>query len=145
MLEKEDYPIDATDTSYVDDVRMVQMSQSIAEANTRLKDRTEQHLHHGQHLGLTFAPGKSELLYCLPLNSKHKNISLSSHPPLRVMNTTIMPKRQIKYLGVYIDESLSFLYHASMAASQGSRVLGSLDSYETGHTVSLHILHTTWH
>jgi len=92
MLEKEDYPIDATDTSYVDDVRMVQMSQSIAEANTRLKDRTEQHLHRGQHLGLTFAPGKSELLYCLPLNSKHKNISLSSHPPLRVMNTTIMPK-----------------------------------------------------
>jgi len=127
MLEKQHYPADATDTSYVNDVCMVQMSQSIAEANTLLEDRTEQHLHRGLHLGLTFAPSKSELLYCLPLTSKFKNISLSSHPPLQVMNTTITPKRQIKYLGVYIDESLSFLHHASMAASQGSRVLGSFN------------------
>jgi ribonuclease HI len=126
MLEKQDDPT-AVDTSYVDDVCMVQMSYSIAEANTLLEDRTEQYLHRGLHLGLSFAPSKSELLYCLPLNSKHKNISLSSHPPLRVMNTTIMPKRQIKYLGVYIDESLSFLHHASMAASQGNRVLSSLN------------------
>jgi len=106
---------------------MVQMSHSIAEANTLLEDRTEQHLHRGLHLGLTLAPSKSELLYCLPLNSKYKNISLSSHPPLRVMNTTIIPKRQFKYLGVYIDESLSFLHHASTAASQGNRVLGSFN------------------
>ena len=125
MLEKEDYPADTTDTSYVDDVCMVQMSPSIAEANNLLEERTEQHLHRGLHLGLTFSPNKSELLYCLPLTSKNKNISLSSHPPLRVMNTTITPKRQIKYLGVYIDESLSFLHHASMAASQGNRILGS--------------------
>jgi len=125
MLEKQHYPTDATDTSYIEDVCMVQMSHSIAEANTLLEDRTNQHLNRGLHLGLTFAPSKSELLYCLPLNSKHKNISLSSHPPLRVMNTTIIPKRQIKYLGVYIDESLSFLYHASMAVSQGNQILGS--------------------
>jgi ribonuclease HI len=124
MLEKQEDPT-AIDTSYVDDVCMIQMSHSIAEANTLLEDRTEQHLRRGVHLGLSFAPSKTELLYCLPLNSKHKNISLSSHPPLRVMNTTIIPKRQIKYLGVYIDESLSFLHHASMAASQGNQVLGS--------------------
>jgi len=43
------------------------------------------------------------------------------------MNTTIIPKRQIKYLGIYIDESLSFLHHASMAASQANRVLGSFN------------------
>src|SRR3978361_467164 len=127
MLEKQNYPTDATDTSYVDDVCMVQMAKSIAEANTLLEDRTEQYLHRGLHLGLTFAPSKSELLYCLPRNSKHKNVSLSSHPPLRVMKTTIMPKRQIKYLDVYIDESLSFLHHASMAASQGNGVLGSFN------------------
>jgi len=127
MLEKQHYPTDATDTSYVEDVCMIQISHSIAEANTLLEDRTNQHLHRGLYLGLTFAPSKSELLYCLPLNSKHKNISLSSHPPLRVMNTTIIPKRQIKYLGVYIDGSLSFLYHAPMAASQGNQVLGSFN------------------
>jgi len=144
-LEKQHYPTDATDTSYVDNVCMVQMSHSIAEANTLLEDRTNQHLIRGLHLGLSFAPSKSELLYCLPLNSKHKNISLSSHPPLRVMNTTIIPKRQIKYLGVYIDKSLSFLYHASMAASQGNQVLGSFNFYDTGHEVSRRMLHTTWH
>jgi len=127
MLEKQHYPTDAVDTSYVDDVCMVQMSSTIAQANTLLEDRTEEYLRRGQFLGLTFSPDKAELLYCLPLTSKHKNISLSSHPPLRVMNTTITPTRQIKYLGIHIDESLSFLHHASMAASQGKRILGSLN------------------
>jgi len=127
MLEKQHYPTDAIDTSYVDDVCMVQMSPSVAQANTLLQDRTEEHLWRGQLLGLTFSPNKAELLYCLPLTSKNKNISLSSHPPLRVMNTTITPMRQIKYLGIHIDESLSFLHHASMAASQGKRILGSLN------------------
>jgi len=142
MLEKQDYPADAIDTSYVDDVCTVQMSQSIAEANTLLEERTEQHLNCGQHLGLTFAPSKSELLYCLQLNSKHKNISLTSHPPLQVMNTTIIPKRQIKYLGIYIDESLSFLHHASMAASQANRVLGSFNFLRyRSRGVPAHIAH----
>ena len=142
MLEKQHYPADATDTSYVDDVSMVQMSQSIAKANSLLEDRTEQHLYRGWHLGLTFAPSKSELLYCLPLTSKFKNISLSSHPPLRVMNTTITPKRQIKYLGVYIEESLSFLHHASTAASQGNSVRGSFNFLRhRSHGIPAHIAH----
>jgi hypothetical protein len=140
--------MDTTDTSYVDDVCMVPMVKSVAEANTLLGDRTEQHLHRGLHLGLTFAPSKSELLYCLPRNSKHKNVSLSSYPPLRFMNTTIIPKRQIKYLGVYIDESLSFLHHVSMAASQGNRVLGSFNflryrSREVPAHVAHHLVFTT--
>jgi ribonuclease HI len=125
MLEKPHYPSDAVDTSYIDDVCMVQTSRTIARANTLLEDRTEQHLLRGLHLGLTFSPAKTELLYCLPGTSKNKNISLSSHPPLRIMNTTILPKRTIKYLGVYIDESLTFLHHAAMAAARGSQVLGS--------------------
>ena len=81
MLEKQDYPTDATDTSYVDDVCMVQMSHSIAEANTLLEDRTEQHLHRGLHLGLTFAPSKSELLYCLPLTANTKISAFPLIPP----------------------------------------------------------------
>jgi len=38
-----------------------------------------------------------------------------------------MATRQIKYLGVFIDESLSFLHHATMAAAKGNETLGSLD------------------
>jgi len=103
MLEKQHHPSNAVDTSYVDDVCIVQMSTTVSRANTLLKERTECHLRNGIHLGLTFATPKTELLYCLPLNSKNKNKSLSSHPPLQMLNTTISAKRQIKYLGVFID------------------------------------------
>jgi len=119
MLKKRHYPADATDTSYVDDVCMIQTSRSIARAITLLEDRSEQHLTNGASIGLTFSPDKSELLHCLPSSSKHKQISLSSRPPPRIRNRTIMPARHIKYLGVHIDESLSFTYHATMCGGFG--------------------------
>jgi len=127
MLEKSHQPHDMIDTYYVDDVCMVQMLTTIARANTLLEERTEEHLSRGVHLGLTFTPPKTELLYCPPLTSKDKNRSLSAHPPLRINNNTIAVTRQIKYLGVYIDESLSFLRHATMAVAKGNWVLGSLN------------------
>ena len=126
MLEKEHYPTDAIDTSYVDDVCMVQMSHTVSRNNTHLEERVEQHLENGVRLGLSFALPKTELLYCLPLTSKDKNKSLSSHPPLRILNTTIPAKRQIRYLGVSINESLTFNHHATMAAARGNKILGSL-------------------
>jgi ribonuclease HI len=127
MLEKQENPTDAIDTSYVDDVCMVQLSHTVSEANVRLEERTEQHLERGAPIGLRFATSKTELLYCLPLTSKDKNKSLSSHPPLRVLGDTISAGRQIKYLGVFIDESLTFKYHATMAAARANKVLGSLN------------------
>jgi hypothetical protein len=126
MLEQQHYLDDAIDTSYVDDVCMVQLSHTVSEANIRLEERTEQHLEHGAPLGLRFATSKTELLYCLPLTSKDKKKSLASYPPLRVLGTTITAGRQIKYLGVFIDESLTFKYHATMAAARAHKVLGSL-------------------
>jgi len=126
MLEKQHHHYEATDTSDVDDVCMVQMLPTVSRANTLLEERTDQHLQRGSCLGLTFAPPKTELLYCLPLTSKDNNKSLASHPPLQIGNNTIMATRQIKYLGVFIDESLSFLHHATMAAAKGYKTLGSL-------------------
>ena len=127
ILEKEDYPSDAVDTSYVDNVYMVQMSQSVTKANTLLEERTEQRLEKGAHLGLTFATSKMELLYCLPLTRKDKCLILASHLPLRILDTTFIASRQIKYLGVFIDESLTFSYHATIAAAHGNKILGSLN------------------
>jgi hypothetical protein len=92
MLEREHYPADTIDTSYVDDICMVQLSHTVSRANTLLAERTEQYLKSGICLRLTFASPKTELLYCLPLNSKDKNKSLSSHPPLRILDTTIFAK-----------------------------------------------------
>jgi len=43
------------------------------------------------------------------------------------MNTTILPQRHIKYLGVHIDESLTFAHHAAMVAARSSQVLGSFN------------------
>jgi ribonuclease HI len=127
MLEKQSDSSNTIDTSYVDDICMIQLSPTISEANTHLEERTELYLESGVHLGLTFAPSKTELLYGLPLTSKDKNLSLTSHPPLRILNTTITAKREIKYLGVFIDESLTFKYHATMAAARANKVLGSLN------------------
>ena len=102
----------------------------------------EQHLEKGAHLGLTFATSKTELLYCLPLTSKDKRQSLASHPPLRILNTTITAKQQIKYLGIFIDESLSFSYHATMAAACGNKILGSLNFLRhRSHGIPAHIAH----
>jgi len=61
------------------------------------------------------------------LTSKDKNKSLSTHPPISIKNNTITATRQIKYLGVHIDESLSFSHHATMAAANGNQALGSLN------------------
>ena len=127
MLENQNESTDAINTSYMDDVCMVQLSSSVPKANARLEERTEQHLENGAYLGLTFATPKTELLYCLPLTSKDKNKSLSSHRPLRVLGVTMLAERQIKYLGVFIDESLTFKYHSLMAAARASKVLGSLN------------------
>jgi len=106
---------------------MVQLSRSVPEANTHLEERPERHLAKGIQLGLTFATSKTELLYCLPLTSKDKSKSLSSHLPLRLLGTTISVRRQIKNLGEFIDESLTFKHHAAMAAARGNKVLASLN------------------
>ena len=121
---------------------MVQMSPTVSRANTQLEERTNQHLQKGAHLELTFAPPKTELLYYLPLTSRDKNKSLASHPPLRIGNNTITPTRQIKYLGVFIDESLCFLHHTTMAADKGNKTLCSLDFLRYwSHGIPTHIAH----
>ena len=77
MLEKQHYTADAIDTSYVDDVCMVQLSHTVSKANVCLEERTEQHLENGTPLGLPFAISKTELVYSLPLTSKDKKKSLT--------------------------------------------------------------------
>jgi len=123
MLERHQHQTKSIDTSYVDDICMVQLSTTVSEANNDLEERTKRYLENGTHLGLTFAMSKTDLLYCLPCTSRDKSKSLISYPRLRVLGTTIPAKRQIRYLGVFIDESLTFKYHATMAATRGNKIL----------------------
>jgi len=142
ILERHQHQTNSIDTSYVDDICMVQLSTTVSEANNHVEERTERYLENGTHLGLTFAMSKTDLLYCLPRKSRDKCKSLSSHPPLRVLGTTIPAKRQIRYLGVFIDESLTFKYHATMSATRGNKILGSLNSlrHRSG-SIPTHICH----
>jgi hypothetical protein len=126
MLEVQHTPGHELNISYIDDTILLQSSVSITRAIRSLQEHSEYQLARGRHLGLTVSPSKSELLHRLPLTSKDKTTVLSYHPPLPIVDHTIPPSRSLKYLGIHIDESLTFKKHAITAASLGKSSLGAL-------------------
>jgi ribonuclease HI len=126
MLEVTHQPGRELTVSYVDDTGFLQSANSKTFALQRLKERMAYHTERGKHLGLRFSPPKSELLHCLPSASHHKIVELSTLPQLSINDQIITPTRSIKYLGIKIDESLTFTQHALRAASAGKATLGSL-------------------
>jgi hypothetical protein len=140
MLEVQHQPSHELNISYVDDTGFLQSSLTIPFAIRRLKERSEFHIERGKHLGLRFSPPKSELLYCLPRSSKDKANDLSLHPPLIINDQPIPPSRSIKYLGIHIDESLTFKQHALSAASYGKSTLSALLFLRYwGNSIPVHI------
>jgi hypothetical protein len=125
MLEVQHQPARQLNISYVDDTSLLQSSLSVQFAITRLKERSEYHIDRGKHLGLRVSPPKSEHLHCFPNFRQHKK-DLSNHPPLIINDQTISPSRSIKYLGIHIDESLTFQQHAISAAAKGKSALSCL-------------------
>jgi hypothetical protein len=147
MMENQHKPIHERQLSYVDDIGQLQSSPNLKKATRRLKERVDYQMGRGQHLALQFAYGKSELLHCIPYSSKDKTIPLTSLPTVTVGNEEVLPQRQVKYLGVYIDESLSFSYHATRAAARGRQALGSALFLRHKHRglpayVANHLTHT---
>jgi hypothetical protein len=126
MLEIQHQPTRELNISYVDDTSFLQSSLSVHFAIKRLKERSEYHIDRGKHLGLRFSPPKSELLHCFPNFRQNKTEDLSHYPPLIINNQTISPTRSIKYLGIHIDESLTFKQHPISAAAKGKSALSSL-------------------
>jgi ribonuclease HI len=126
MLEVQHNPGHEINTSYLDDTSLLQSSVSIPHTIRWLRERSQYQIACGKHLGLSFSPSKSELLHCLPRDSKAKAKDLCHHPPLTINDRTIQPSRSIKYLGVHIDESLTFKQHAIASASHAKAALGAL-------------------
>jgi hypothetical protein len=127
MLEIQHKPTRELNISYVDDTSFLQSSRFVQFAIKRLKERSEYHIERGKHIGLCFSPPKSELLHCLPkLSNKDKAKDLSHHPPLIINDQTISPSQSIKYLGIHIDESLTFKQYTISVAAKGKSVLSSL-------------------
>ena len=80
---------------------------------------------------MTFAVNNSELLQIIPVNTNSRFKQESRNTALSYQSTdlktiTIMPSPTIKYLGVILDESLTFSLHAKAAAAKGLQALGSV-------------------
>jgi hypothetical protein len=65
-------------------------------------------------------------MFCFPASSSFKRIEPKDHPALIVDDRRTLPKRSLKYLGVHLDESLTFKQHSLAAAATGLKHLGSL-------------------
>jgi hypothetical protein len=124
-LENKNKAGDVTDTSYVDDVSIVAAAARPNTVISILQARTDEQMRRAESLRLSFASGKSELLMFLPPASNHRTDLGRSRTPqsqlqtvdLTVGDNIIQPSKQLKYLGVTMDDTLGFRIHAAAAAA----------------------------
>jgi hypothetical protein len=115
-----------SECTYIDDISMVQAATNTDNAIFRLKTRSEVQIDPAKILHIRYSPVKSDLMFCFPTGSAFKRIEPDDHPARVINNQRILPKCSLKYLGVYLDESLTFKQHALAAAAPGLKHLGSL-------------------
>jgi ribonuclease HI len=131
-LERASRAGNITDTSYVDDVNIVVSRPRPDDVVRTLQGRTDEQIERASHLKLSLAPGKSELILGLPATSKYRNHPEQIPPTQRltaeltVVGRVVAPSPAVRYLGVTIDDALTFRTHAARAASNGLQVLGSM-------------------
>jgi hypothetical protein len=114
-----------SECTYIGNISMVQAATKTDNAIFRLKTRSEIQIDHAKILHIRYSPVKSELMFCFPTGSAFKSIEPDDHPALVINNQRISPKCSLKYLGIYLDESLTFK-HALTAAATGLKHLGSV-------------------
>jgi hypothetical protein len=125
-----------TDTSYVDDVSIVASRTRPDDLIRDLQERTNKQIARAQHLRLSLAPSKSELILGLPATSKYRNNpqkiphNLRVTADLTVAGRPVVSSPTVKYLGVTIDDGLAFRTHAARDASKGLQALGSRKQIE---------------
>jgi ribonuclease HI len=131
-LERTNRAAGFTDTSYVDDVSIVTSRTRLDDLIRDLQERTNKQIARAQHLRLSLAPSKSELILGLPATSKYRNNpekiphDLRVTADLTVAGRPVVSSPTVKYLGVTIDDGLAFRTHAARAASKGLQALGSM-------------------
>jgi hypothetical protein len=116
---------DKFNTSYVDDVSLVQIGKDSLETTPMLEERTRIQMERATKLGLSKSQSKSELLHCNPSSSTLKPKPIESLPVITIEASnsiyTVVPPRQISQLGVIFYESLNFIPHARDAEAEGMK------------------------
>ncbi|KAH0605310.1 uncharacterized protein H6S33_004532 [Morchella sextelata] len=107
------------DTTYIDDDALVQISKTPGFIIKRMEERMRNRLIKADPLQIKYDPEKSDLIFFRPTTSSIQQPRL----PVKINNTTIYPKERLKYIGVWIDSTLSFRPHIEAAIAKGLKAL----------------------
>jgi hypothetical protein len=110
--------------TYIDDISMVQAATKTDNAIFCLKTHSEIQINHAKILYIRYSPDKLDLMFYFTTGSLFRSIEPEKHPVLVIHNQRILPKCSLKYLDIYLNESLTFK-HALAAAATGLKHLGS--------------------
>ena len=103
---------------YADDANIILTANNIDEINSQLKNLTSDLLKWTEHNGLALNLKKTNYM----IFSRTKNIELPE--PLIISETLIEHKREARFLGVIMDESLDWSRHVNAVQSKMSRFVG---------------------
>jgi ribonuclease HI len=146
MLERGCDPLKELDLSYLDDIVMTKSGPSVESTVKNLESRTNDHINRAAILQLELSSTKSDLMHTLPKGSVQKK-NLCQQTPLIYTDQNgnqviIEPNDEMKYLGVLIDNSLTFQQHSLAAASLGHQSLARVRFLrKKSWGISSHIAH----
>ncbi|KAI0991497.1 hypothetical protein K3495_g16690, partial [Podosphaera aphanis] len=101
---------------YADDFAVLATSPSLQENTEKIRTAVNEALQWGINEGVTFDPGKSELLHFSRRN-RDKHLS----PQVHTNEFTIVEDTQkpyLKWLGVHFDKKLTFKHHVKTQAAK---------------------------
>ena len=114
-------------TEYADDISEISVERTRNEAETALVKSFERKINQAAKIGLSFAPGKSEIIHIkAPKTRLTRKEDLNRTSPITADNRTITLAPQLKLLGVILDDRLNFNAHARQAMAKGIQSLGTL-------------------
>lgn len=113
----------ASETTYMDDQIMIQLSPSQPAAIKSLQRRLDLKLARTLPLNIKYCSSKTELMHLIPITNKS---IIGYQCSITLYGKLILPHKQIKSLVVRIDYRLSFKTHAAVASSKARGIMAPL-------------------
>jgi hypothetical protein len=105
--------------AYADDIAIMEVDRSPLRLETRIQESVDKKAHICKRLGLQLAPEKSSILV---LGGGKK----SKLPHIVVYETAIKVSKEVKYLGITLDSSLSFRNHLKKTRTRALQRMGTI-------------------